>query len=63
MKDDMAEVTGRVLPAPILQYGGRVNMAALSSSAAKHAEVQRRLSQGLTYTVASVVLRFPRTGL
>lgn len=24
VKDDMAEVMGRVLPAPILQYGGRV---------------------------------------
>ncbi len=25
VRDEMAEVTGRVLPAPMLQYGGRVS--------------------------------------
>ncbi len=30
VKDDMAEVTGRVLPAPILQYGGRVRSVLLN---------------------------------
>uniref|UniRef100_A0A671XJ61 Protein argonaute-1 n=1 Tax=Sparus aurata TaxID=8175 RepID=A0A671XJ61_SPAAU len=32
VKDDMAEVTGRVLPAPILQYGGRFTLTLLWSS-------------------------------
>ena len=33
VKDEMAEVTGRVLPAPILQYGGRVREAAQQRTA------------------------------
>ena len=33
VKDEMAEVTGRVLPAPILQYGGRVREAAQQHTA------------------------------
>lgn len=53
VKDDMAEVTGRVLPAPILQYGGRVKKESFISSKKSIFELKKLKSNQL---VAYIIL-------
>lgn len=40
VRDEMAHVTGRVLPAPMLQYGGRVSSAPLLFASVPRADAR-----------------------
>lgn len=47
--NEMTELTGRVLPAPMLQYGGRVSFLFYSASFFQQ-PVKKRITQGFSTT-------------